>query len=61
MKPRETKRVPFVLCQLEVYAEYRQAREEMRQLLKAKVNVELLLGIDDKPMEQETCFLYSFF
>ena len=37
----------------QTYAEYRQAREEMRQLLKAKANVELLLGIDDKPMEQE--------
>ena len=51
MKPRDAKRVPFVLCQLEVYAEYRQARDEMRQLLKAKANVELLLEIDDKPME----------
>ena len=37
----------------QTYAEYRQARDEMRQLLKAKANVELLLGIDDKPMEQE--------
>lgn len=25
----------------------------MRQLLKAKANVDLLQGIDDKPMEQE--------
>ena len=30
------------------YAEYRQVRDEMRQLLKAKANVELLLGIDEK-------------
>ena len=37
----------------QTYAEYRQARDEMRQLLKAKANVELLLGIDDKHMEQE--------
>lgn len=37
----------------QTYAEYRQARDEMRQLLKAKANVELLLGIDDKPMEHE--------
>lgn len=35
-----------------IYAEYRQAREAMRQLLKAKANVELLLGIDDKPIER---------
>ena len=32
----------------QTYAEYRQAREEMRQLLKAKANVELLLGGADK-------------
>ena len=38
----------------QTYAEYRQARDEMRQLLMAKANVELLLGIDDKPMEQES-------
>ena len=37
----------------QTYAEYRQARDEIRQLLKAKANVELLLGIDDKPMEHE--------
>ena len=37
-----------------VYADYRQERDEMRQLLMAKANVELLLGIDDKPMEQES-------
>ena len=36
----------------QIYAEYRQERDEMRQLLMAKANVELLLGIDDKPMEQ---------
>ena len=43
----------FLAEKKQTYAEYRQAREEMRQLLKAKANVELLLGIDDKPMEQE--------
>ena len=32
----------------QTYATFRQARGEMRQLLKAKANVELLLGIDDK-------------
>ena len=32
----------------QTYATFRQAREEMRQLLKAKANVELLLGIDEK-------------
>ena len=32
----------------QTYAEFRQAREDMRQLLKAKANVELLLGIDEK-------------
>ena len=31
----------------QTYAEYRQARDEMRQLLKAKANVELLLSIED--------------
>lgn len=36
----------------QIYAEYRQARDDMRQLLKAKANVELLLGIDDKPIER---------
>ena len=32
----------------QTYVTFRQAREEMRQLLKAKANVELLLGIDEK-------------
>ena len=32
----------------QTYATFRQAREEMRQLLKAKANVELLLGINEK-------------
>lgn len=37
----------------QTYAEYRQARNEMRQLLMAKVNVELPLGIDDKDIAGE--------
>ena len=53
MKPSDAKRVPFVLRQLDVYAEYRQARDEMRQLLKAKANVELLLGIDEKEVAHD--------
>lgn len=32
----------------QTYATFRRAMEEMRQLLKAKANVELLLGIDEK-------------
>lgn len=37
----------------QTYAEYRQAREEMRQLLKAKANVELLLGFDEKEVAHD--------
>ena len=37
----------------QTYATFRQAREEMRQLLKAKANVELLLGIDEKEAAQD--------
>ena len=37
----------------QTYAEYRQARDEMRQLLKAKANVELLLGIDEKEVAHD--------
>lgn len=34
----------------QIYAEFRKAREDMRQLLKTKANVELLLDIDDNPV-----------
>lgn len=37
----------------QTYAAYRQVRDDMRQLLKAKANVELLLGIEAKPMNRE--------
>jgi len=37
----------------QAYAAYRQVRDDMRQLLKAKANVELLLGIEDKPLSHE--------
>ncbi|MBQ9969576.1 MAG: relaxase, partial [Oscillospiraceae bacterium] len=33
------------------YAEYRQLRSEMRQLLTAKANVDRLLGYDEKQKE----------
>lgn len=35
----------------QTYAEFRQTREDMRQLLKAKTNVELLLGSEHKLLE----------
>ena len=35
----------------QTYAEYRQARDEMRQMLKAKANVELLLNLEEGIIE----------
>ena len=37
----------------QTYAAFRQVREDMRQLLKAKANVELLLGIDEKEVAHD--------
>ena len=38
----------------QTYAEYRQIRDEMRQLLKVKANVELLLGIGNIDITAKT-------
>ena len=37
----------------EAYGDYRKARDEMKELLTVKANVDRLMGYDEKQMEQE--------
>lgn len=53
VKALQTEYAALLADKKKAYAEYREARDEMRDLLAAKANVDKLMGYDEKPPEQE--------
>lgn len=54
MRSLQTEYAALLSGKKAVYGEYRKARDEMKELLTIKANVDRLMGYEDKEKERET-------